>query len=461
VDGELRVAGSTYGPWEFWPGPIPESGLPNDCLAYDRLYTVYERDIHPDITPGAVVREWPVELGAPFWEIDDIPGYTPLTGDRPRMRGHQYIWWVDNDLGNLHDHSDSNPLGVEVINEAFAFDAIGDVGNMTFYRHTIINKSDSPIEEMYVGRFADVDLGDPWDDAIGSDSTLSLAYVYTLYESDGEYGTPPPAFGFAMLEVAISSDGVRRSLVPDGGQFFSSVTGPRKSGLHGDPRSREEKYNFLRGLWSDDGSPMRASGRGYEGVGPRTKFIFHGDPVSGVGWSELNLDGNGTREGGYDKRVMGSYGPVLLNPGDSLSIAMAYIWVRGSNHLDSVTRLKAATRQLHEVKGALLAERRPPGPEFIDGNPPETPRHPFWVDEPYPNPASDRLTLRASFDKSGPVHIRVVDALGRTRLSRTVVAAEAGQRDIPIEVSSLAPGTYSVSVESWSHRTAHTFVVLR
>src|SRR5690606_26684023 len=41
VGGVLRVAGSTYDRFEFWPGPLNEDGTlpnPDDCSPYDRIW---------------------------------------------------------------------------------------------------------------------------------------------------------------------------------------------------------------------------------------------------------------------------------------------------------------------------------------------------------------------------------------------------------------------------------------
>ncbi|MEL6616896.1 MAG: hypothetical protein AAFQ43_14220, partial [Bacteroidota bacterium] len=43
VGGETRFAGSDYGPYEYWPGPLAENGgAPSDesCAQYDRLWRV-------------------------------------------------------------------------------------------------------------------------------------------------------------------------------------------------------------------------------------------------------------------------------------------------------------------------------------------------------------------------------------------------------------------------------------
>lgn len=44
VGGEYRMAGSNYGPMDFWPGPLDESGRPpQNCVEYDRIFSI-DRD---------------------------------------------------------------------------------------------------------------------------------------------------------------------------------------------------------------------------------------------------------------------------------------------------------------------------------------------------------------------------------------------------------------------------------
>ncbi|MEM6648035.1 MAG: hypothetical protein AAF730_17465, partial [Bacteroidota bacterium] len=66
-DGTHRFAGTVYGPWEYWPGPLDEDGNPpDDCADYDRLYSVYDADIRAYEANGTLtddLRDWPHHLG--------------------------------------------------------------------------------------------------------------------------------------------------------------------------------------------------------------------------------------------------------------------------------------------------------------------------------------------------------------------------------------------------------------
>ena len=236
-----RAAGSTYGPWEFWAGPLDENGNPPiDCSEYDRLYSVYRSDIdayEQSRKVTADLRDWPTGLGAPTLappnngidddsdgEIDEAGEElafdinVPLSqrkdrvidleaGERPAIVGDQAIWWVMNDQGNIHERIGSLPLGVEVHGMAFAFEQlfprnngipipIGPIGTATFYRYRIYYRGTQPLNESYLGIFSDPDLGDFADDYVGSDTTLGMGYVYNADNFDvgrEGYGSPPPA----------------------------------------------------------------------------------------------------------------------------------------------------------------------------------------------------------------------------------------------------------------------------
>ena len=444
VDGELPMVSAQYGPFELWPGRIPDDGLPpTSCAEYDRFHEIQYEQLIGGFDGQEAIASWPVQDGAPWVERDGFPGYSPATGDLPMMRGDQYIWWTMNDLGGPHEFSKTPALGVDVLSEAWAFDVVGDLGNTTFYRQTIVNRSISVISDMYVGRFADVDLGTAFDDYLGSDSTLSLAYFYNADNNDDDqYGPAPPAFGFTTLEAHHSRGGLPSDVGAGPGSFMTSIMAPSKNSSLYEPRDGEDFYWFLKGYWND-GVPVREGGTGWDTLGPVTSFAYPGDPVTRSFWSQMN-DGKGGPQAPNDKRIVGSYGPFDLAPGDSVSFTWAYVWARGTDHLDSVSRLKTVAAYLHEVKGALIGYRTE-APRFIDGNLPETPQYPFWVDEPYPNPASDRVTLSMSLTWDAPVMITVHDMLGRERQHATF-DGQPGPITHSLDVSSLPPGAYQIRV---------------
>lgn len=467
VDGELRMSASSYGPYEMWPGPIPADGSPPaDCARYDKIWSLDSGafDIGSiNHAPGPQILEWPDSLGAEYHELDGIPGYTPLTGDRPLMRGDQMHWWIMNDLGNVHDRSKANPLGIEVRASAYAFN-FESVDNVTFYRYRITNRSSDTIRDTYIGRFSDVDMGDPWDDYVGSDSTLSLMYFYNAVDEDGGangfgYGAPAPAFGLTMLEASHSRGGLPSDMKAGPEAFLTSIIAPNKSGPFGFARDAKEYYNYLQGIWNN-GRSMTYGGFGWDWESPTTKYIYTGDPVTRSFWTQMNYDEQGSQFGQNDKRAIVGFGPFILEPGDSATFTYAFVWARGTDHLDSVVRLKNLTAFIHDRKDALIGPRTPSGTRFIDGNPPTRPQYPFWLATPYPNPTSGLVTFEYSLSLDGHVALELYDVMQR-RVARIDEGRKiAGRQKVRFNTSDLVPGVYQLRLTQGRRLDSVLFVVL-
>ena len=137
VDDEIRVAGSRYDDFEFWPGPLGANATPPaDCSLYDRIYAVSREDVQRYLATGEAtddLRDWPVELGAPVLDGDGDPAnYDLAGGDQPAVWGDQTAWWIMNDVGNAHRETESAPLGLEVRGLCIArarLDLSGRAGN--------------------------------------------------------------------------------------------------------------------------------------------------------------------------------------------------------------------------------------------------------------------------------------------------------------------------------------------
>lgn len=378
VDEELRMAGSTYGSWEYWPGPLDASGnAPTDCSIYDRIYSVYERDINSYEQTGeatADLVEWPWELGAPVIDGDGDPNnYNLAGGDRPEIMGHQTLWWVMNDRGNLHLRTETDPMGMEV--QVTAFSAASDsvhINNATLYRYKLIYKGDQPIEDVYFNVFMDVDLGNFDDDYVGSDTTLNIGYTYNADNEDeggGGYGTAPPAVGIDMMQGAlVDNDGLDNNqngeIDEPGERLFMTAYHYFDGGsiLTGDPVTGPDFYNYMQGRWRD-GQPITLGGNGRDFSDTPIPFAYPGDPVTGEGWTEGNpgIDGSLPPTPPADRRSGTVTGPFTMQPGDTQEIVFAVIWGRGDDHLDSITSLREASV---EVQNAFESGFDVPFPTF-------------------------------------------------------------------------------------------------
>jgi hypothetical protein len=379
VGTELRQAAAMYGNWEFYAGPLgPDAQVPGgDCRAYDRIYNVSVRDVRAFEQTGQATRDlldWPVALGAPVLDGDGVPGnYNLFGGDRPDILGHQTAFWVMNDAGGPHLRTGSKPLGLEVRVTAHAFRSTSDaLYYATVYRYTLINRGARPITETYFGGFADPDLGNASDDYVGSDTTLRLAYVYNADNfdegSDG-YGTAPPALGWKILDGPPVHDDNRDGRPETPGltsfNFFNSGLANNSSPEH----NSDHHYKFMTGRWKD-GRHFYACGDGHAPSFAScgfTRWMFSGDPTAPAGqrfWSEFEP----TRDARFsnapsDRRFAMGSGPFTLQPNVPVTITLAMIWARGSSHLDSVTRMKAAAREVQAIYDATGFRNLPLRPD--------------------------------------------------------------------------------------------------
>ena len=120
------------------------------------------------------------------------------------LKGDQTIWWVFNDMGNVHTESEGQPIGMEIRAQAFAFSTNDEINNMTFYTYEIINRSTYELRETYFSQWVDADLGYAYDDFVGCDVKRGLGYCYNGDEADGpgsgSYSGIPPAVGIDFFQ---------------------------------------------------------------------------------------------------------------------------------------------------------------------------------------------------------------------------------------------------------------------
>lgn len=120
------------------------------------------------------------------------------------LKGDQTIWWVFNDMGNVHTETQGQPIGMEIRAQAFAFSTNDEINNMTFYTYEIINRSTYELRETYFSQWVDADLGYAFDDFVGCDVKRGLGYCYNGDEADGpgsgSYSGIPPAVGIDFFQ---------------------------------------------------------------------------------------------------------------------------------------------------------------------------------------------------------------------------------------------------------------------
>ncbi|MBO6575404.1 MAG: T9SS type A sorting domain-containing protein [Rhodothermales bacterium] len=366
VNGQLRLAGSTYGPYEFWAGPLNDDGTPPaSCDPYDRVWKVSKEDVvNYDGTGVATpdLQDWPTGLGAPTLDANgdlidlvDQPLASRVdrkvnlgAGERPAILGDQMLWWIMNDRGNVHTRTDTPPMGVEAHVSAFAFNTAGAIGNTTFYKYRIFYKGSVPLEQTYMGIFSDPDLGNFDDDYVGCDTTLGMGFVYNADNDDegGEgYGDAPPAAGYDFFQgPLVTDDGIDNDedgeVDEEGERLKMTAFGfyNNGGGVIGDPGNGADMYNYMRGRWKD-GQRFTFGGNGRDFSNIPTSFQFPGNPPEF--WSEFNSDGQGTAIAPADRRFIMATGPFTIRPNDEQEIVFGIVTSFGDDNIDSVDKMKA------------------------------------------------------------------------------------------------------------------------
>ncbi len=401
--GNLKMAALTHrsAGSDFWPGPIDKNTVSTNsdvCDDYDKHFKLNRQEVEDYVTafkagesptPPAFMMDYPAHgnqgLGhdyylAPFYDADSNGTYNPLKGDYPaydlgdpnmdnlakggKLNGDQTIWWVFNDVGNIHTESGANAVGLEIHAQAFGFATNDAVNNMTFYNYKIINRSSFAIENCYMGIWVDTDLGNAIDDFVGCDVERGLGYCYNGDANDEGitgYGFDPPAVGIDFFEgpKADYGDGVdndKDGTVDELDELISMskfVYYNIGAGDQGDPNTASDYYNYLKGVWKD-GSTMQYGGNGYGPSGTTSNidcdYMFPDDSDNksywGTGgvvvpvWNETTA-GNSPN----DRRFIQSAGPFTLGSGAVNYVTSGVVWApanQGEGPWSAVENLKVA-----------------------------------------------------------------------------------------------------------------------
>jgi len=366
-DGQLRVAAQGYASasvHEFQVGPLLEGAIPSDsaCLHFNKVWSMKRADIEKHIedyqSDGVIddtiasVFGWPAEGNAFFKSINSfsLPSphqggwadffdkntngiYEPQAGEYPciYLNGTQYLperimWTVYNDQG-IHTETDSEPIGVEIQLTVYGFNCEDNpiLNNALFNSYKVINQNDQILDSMYFGLWTDYDLGCALDDYIGCDTSRNTEFVYNKDADDGD----EPDFGCSTNAATY------RDVPP--AQSFTYLSHPMYGFTNArvvDTTSAQVFYNMLKGLWPD-GTTISVNGDGYNpGEGyPETKFIFSGDPLDPLQWSQVS-----TNAPSGDQRVVSSISIGQLQPYQQFRVDGAYLFHQDSSqgHIDQV-----------------------------------------------------------------------------------------------------------------------------
>lgn len=369
------------------------------------IYYQYYSEYSPNLWEKQTVRdqyeidwfEWPVDQGAPYIERNGIPGYQAppsfgplftvdslirgnydepgLAGENPNRPADQVIFTVYNGLrpNRTLSFSGSMPLGIEIQKTVWGYKSSTSLGYHYFTRYKVLNKGGVDIgngqmgafylDNIYLCQWSDTDVGNPYDDLVGCDSTLSLGFAYNGNATDNyyaRYSLPPPSVGYLFLAGPLvpgapSDSGIadfkrvygKRNLPMSSFAYFSSGS-PYNDPPFGDYYDGTGRWwKMLRGF-APTGSMFTPDEPYYHPPGyPSTKFPLSGDPVAGTGFR----DGLGETYSFIpgDRRMLLNTGPFRLAPNDTAEVIVGVVVGLGGDRLSSVAVMKAYSQFAHEA----------------------------------------------------------------------------------------------------------------
>ena len=372
---------------------------------------------------------WPVQKGAPYVEINGIPGYQPAwNGDRPGIgngmtaRPEELSFMVFMDYTNCRDSIHSSlvglpggtlPLGVEIQQLIFMFNCF-PLRDSYFIKYRIINKSNFVWDSTYITNMNDPDIGNASDDVSGCDTTRNLAYTYNFDNSDTDYGVNPPAFGVKIVQSPLryTNSNLDTAKLPYDtliGYKLTNMSGFNgfingQNECQGDPDNAVNAYHYMRGRWGC-GEPIINWA-----TNQVTTFRYSGDACARTGWYD-SLPGA--------RRTFSNMGPVTMNSGDTQIVVLSYMITRdGGNNFQNVCALQSLSDSALKYYYNDFRTCVPIGIEPISTEIPQR----FELLQNYPNPFNPVTKIRFQIpplnlplsggDKEG-VSLRIYDVLGK------------------------------------------------
>lgn len=481
---------------DFFVGPITTGFDSNYYIKWNRVWKVDKEQIRyhinnwnqPGYNPIDVIKNWPangdIALGqspeiAPFYDKNTNGTYEPMQGDYPLIRGDQAVFFVFNDIKNIHTESKGYPLGIEIHGMAYGYNRPDDstLNNTLFMHYDIINRSANNFQDTYLGFFSDFDIGFSSDDYIGCDVSNGMMYGFNGTANDGSgqswaYGEHPPAIGLKVIGGPyLEPDGIDNpsgdcGYSLNGLNFGDNIADNERLGMTNfmyfnngtggayyttDPDVAIQYYNYMKSTWKDQ-THLIYGGNGHVtagGVGPECNFMFPGnsDTICNYGTNGITPNGGLNQNGNYwteattgnapgDRRGIASVGPFNFKAGETIPLDYCFTWARdyqGDNN-SSVNLLRERIAALSPSWNTLI---KSPVTYF------SIPENPVSMKLAlYPNPVHEKATI--SLESSSPLSYQLFSINGMYISQGTL---KPGNN--LLDISGLKPGIYIL--KSGSH----------
>jgi hypothetical protein len=308
---------------------------------------------------------------------------------------------------------------------------------------------------MAFGYWSDTDLGTTYDDYVGCDSLLNLAYCYNGDEVDeGHFNNTPPALGYLLLEgsklKSVYDDSAKINYAWVHGikdQKMTSFSGGHIESFNGlcdTVKIALQQNNYLNGLICD-GTPY---------INPidsqRTKFPFSGNPLDSSGW----YMGFQNIFWPDDVQLYLNSGPITMAPSDTQEVVIAIIAAQGTNNLQSITELKNSAKTVQYFYDNYIPEiantsYTPPLPEY------------YYLSQNYPNPFNPITQIEYELPINGITTLVVYDILGDKIATLVNEEKAAGYYSVAFNASNLPSGVYFYTLNSKSFSRTKKMIVIK
>jgi hypothetical protein len=299
-------------------------------------------------------KEWPTDLGAPYYDVNDNGVYDPVLdaegrpdptqGDYPGIAdADQVAFVVYNDLDETEILSryDCPVMGLEIQLTYWAYNQTESaLGQIVFKRVRFINKTGYDIDSLYISNENDPDLGAAGDDLCGIDTTRQLAFIWNAFAVDEDYaelGLPAACFGWDLFQGPMVETGNPADTAVFNFEYYPGYKNQPISCLI--MFAPGIIYRHADGVWSGydrvKGNFVWAQGYSMLSIDPKVKFVagsgplagqpvdmwLTGDPVTGEG----DIDGQGTNPGPGDRRLGLWTGPCSIKDGEFNEIVLGLV----------------------------------------------------------------------------------------------------------------------------------------
>ncbi|RLD21344.1 MAG: hypothetical protein DRI54_09230 [Bacteroidetes bacterium] len=489
VGGTIKYSNFTFNESEVpYAGPLMDYQYYSEYdEKWDRVWKLKRWDIiyHTDhwadenYVPIEVITNWPAHgdttkgqafYQAPFFDNNEDGIYNPLDGDFPEIRGDQAIFLIYNisrpniiaeQLGIYLDMNSYIPVNnrskteVHALFYAFNCEIDSALDHTVFANIKFINRSDDLYEDAYFGIWADIDIGNPYDDYFECDVDRSSIFGFNGDNEDiasqtgPGYGTNLVAQSVTFLKgVKMDNDGVDNEFgvgenqSVNGLNFGDGVADNEFWGMKlfargysfidpefPDPWNQQFIYfdYFMNFEWSD-GTPLTYGGFGYDPDNPNAinaRYMYPGNSDSyfyGTGGIEVPDWSESTENNmPIDQRGFTSTGPFTLLPYDTAEVDLAFVFARdytGSGNLAPIPIMK---ERIDSIRAYYLAGQTPCNDFVISVEEFEKEELKSFFSV-YPNPFSDFITLDNQSNES--MEIVIYNLLGKELMRKNIPAGK-------------------------------------